>query len=246
MENFRRTFCPTPASPLCCIGARPTEEVRSVHYFLARTVPALSGFFDTGVWDSLPLSLAHVEPTVLHAAIALSAYHEVSVNSGLENCWSLHSSASSDHTQFASQQYTRAISLFRRCIYSNSISAPGIEILCIIFACVEFLRGDRNAALVHISGALGFLKPRQQKLLLSREEMSLKSLLARVTLTQSLYGRPRGVYFPDLLDLRKEPPRLREGKFSDLNEARMENTFLLNSALRFVRIPLPLSQPSGP
>lgn len=113
--------------------------------------------------------------------------------------------------------------------------------ICILLACVEFLRGYRESALVHISGALGFVKSRQQKFLQSREdseETALKSLLARMSITQSLYGRPRGIHCPELLDLHKEPPNLQEGKFCSVNEARMASTSLMNSTFRFVRMVL--------
>ena len=210
--------------------------MRSIHYFQIRTVPAVSGLFDTGLWDSLPLLIGQMEPAVLRAVITLGAYHELSEKVGPKDYWDLHRSAGSDPTfRFASEQYAAAISSFRNILSSSSLSAAGIEILCILFACVEFLRGDRDSALVHISGALGFVKSRQQKFLLNREEAALKSLLARVSLTQSLYGRPRGVPFPDLLDLHKEPAELHKVKFRSLNEARIENTSLLNSTLRFVQ-----------
>lgn len=239
MENFRQTFCPEPELSLRHFGARSTEEMHSIQYFQARTVPALSGFFDTGIWDCLLLSIGQMEPTVLHAAIALSAYHEISENAGPVDSWDLHRNTSSGPDFFfASEQYARAISLFRRSLFSNRLSAPNAEILCILFACVEFLRGDRKSALAHISGALSFLDFCHQRVLLSREEATLTSLIARLSLTQSLYGRPRGVHFPDLLDLRKDRLILHQGRFSKLIEARTEITFLLNSTLRFVRMVL--------
>ncbi|KAJ5765933.1 hypothetical protein N7520_005492 [Penicillium odoratum] len=218
-------------------GAGSVDEMRSIQYFQARTLPALSGFFDTGVWDCLSSFIGQMEPTVLHAAIALGAYHEISENTGPLKCWDLRRNTSSNpDVRFASEQYARAISLFRRSLCSNRLYASGLEISCILFACVEFLRGDRKSGLAHISGALSFLELRQQTVLLSREEAALMSLIARLSLTQSLYGRPRSVQFPDLLDLRKNPLLSHDGKFCTLIDARMEITFLLNSTLRFVRM----------
>lgn len=64
----------------------------------------------------------------------------------------------------------------------------------------------------------------------------MKPVFARMSLMQSLYGRPRGIRFPELLDPYDETPSLLEGRFVNLKDAYTASTGMLNGNVRYVEM----------
>jgi hypothetical protein len=244
MKYFRDTLGAAIQLPAPLFGSRPLlpEESRSIRHFQTVTVPAMSGFFDqdlSSFWRALPFRLGQTEPVILHAIIALGAYHESMELVGNGDSWNIDDNTMVDSgAEFKLRQYAKAISLLRNNLSSTPPSAFVLEISCIIFACIEFLRNNHQSSLTHLSGAITSLISNQRRRFMGNEEKALKALLARVSLTQSLYGRPRGFTFPNLLNLDRRPAELQEDKFGSLNEARIANTNLLGSTMLVVRMSL--------
>ncbi|MCJ1325414.1 hypothetical protein MMC10_002077 [Thelotrema lepadinum] len=51
-------------------------ELRSLQFFQERTASQMSGFFSRSFWSELVPQIAHAEPSILHALVALSNFHE--------------------------------------------------------------------------------------------------------------------------------------------------------------------------
>lgn len=230
MEHFRSTFCCiAPTSLRSRFGNRTPEELKSLEHFQNRTVPMLAGYFPSDVWTALPLCLSETEPAILLAVMALSAYHGQSL--GSKNL-----DTTNAVSRFALQHYTAAIALFRE--RSQALDLPSLanEVGCLLFACIEFLRGYGESALVHISGAVGFISSRQAVSQSRREEISLTALLSRLSLRQSMYGWPRRCVFPPLLEVPNTRADARDHRFYNLAEARMASTALMLATFRLSRM----------
>lgn len=197
----------------------------------------LTGFFDSNLWRVLPFCIGQAEPAILQAIITLSAYHESSEQAASRDCSSVQVLADPGPVPRAAlERYTAAIPLFRKNLFLGRMSPPAVQLGCLLFACIEFLRGDGESALVHIAGALKLTNSPKQNVPLDRDEISLAAFLSRLSLTQSLYGRPRTCEFPPLLHIPEGPPGPQGYRFCSLDEARMANVALTNSTFRFVRM----------
>lgn len=170
------------------------------------------------------MCLSETEPVILLAVIALSVYH----GERTEDKEAVPS--------LALEYYTAAIAMFREKSRACRLSPISIEVGCLLFACIEFFLGDAESALIHISGTISFISSRQPECYVRREETALAALLSRLSLAQSIYGRPRRRDFPPLLEVPDIPAEATEHRFYKLSEVRTTNTALLHSTFRFVRM----------
>lgn len=93
------------------------------------------------------------EPAVRHSLLALSALHEsISYPGGPEHL----KDRTNASTILAVVHYNKAIrSLIRK---DNQLSPDTILLCCVVFVCVELLRGNVKAALDHIQSGLKVLQ----------------------------------------------------------------------------------------
>lgn len=104
----------------------------------------LAGAVDTSFWATLIPRLSLVEPTVRHAAVALSALHEHFDFAGNET-------VKKDRRRLGLQEYSQAISLmrsYRPPAGNDSMLLP--LVVCLLFICIEFLLDDEATSQVHI------------------------------------------------------------------------------------------------
>ncbi|KAI9690846.1 MAG: hypothetical protein M1822_008465 [Bathelium mastoideum] len=148
------------------------EEIRSFEYFRLRTIPQLSGFFDSSFWSYYVLQTAAHESSIRHATIALGSLHE-RFEAGDPSI--LGSNLDRLEGGFALQQYTKAIGkliapLSEQCQQTLDIALTA----CVLFICFEvtipvesdrfvlkseqILRGHHGSALSHISNGLKILR----------------------------------------------------------------------------------------
>lgn len=106
------------------------QERRCFEFFRRRTVPQLSGSFESPFWSHLLLLAIHNEPAVQHAAIALGALHE---------CFEQQLSNQAEaNLSFALQQYVRAIGFVTNPIREGGKQAADVALMtCVLFICYE-------------------------------------------------------------------------------------------------------------
>ncbi|KAB8339089.1 hypothetical protein FH972_022025 [Carpinus fangiana] len=182
--------------------------------------------------------------------VALSAFHERCETVGvplLEDQNSFSHPTSSD--AFALRQYTKAIQLLRHRLTYGEQSHVVTLLSCVLFICLEFLRGNKDSAITHLRGGLDIIRSRLPSAPPSNHlqtnltpsdilEGNLVPLFARLSVLQSLYGQPRSSNygpsahgpFLELLDVEVGPSR---SFFDDLNEARVSAVNIINSTFRF-------------
>ena len=117
-------------------------------YYLKKTAPALGGFFEVDFWCRLlPLVAASEEP-VQHALIAIAALHEETLTAKYSFV---------RHGELPITLYNKAIRSITQQISFEGVNHKALLLTCIIFACLEFLRGMPQLGLDHFQSGLNIL-----------------------------------------------------------------------------------------
>ena len=134
-DGYRReqeSFGPAGSMSVWRLNRAPTffttEESRSLRFFQERTTLQLGEFFPDNFWKELVPQVARSEPSVRHALIALSSFHErfVQQQQGLGG----------DESSFGLRQYNSAI---RELLDSRALQrSPLVGLLCcLLFTSIE-------------------------------------------------------------------------------------------------------------
>lgn len=132
-----------------------TEEKRGFDFFLQNTAAELSGYYDSAFWKRLILAASAQKPSLRHTVIALGALHEDFLRKGLVP---LTSSAGEQESQFALNQYAKAMGALRRSLSSGKEEPLTALMSCVLFVCFDSLRGWFESAMVHLQSGLKILR----------------------------------------------------------------------------------------
>lgn len=114
-------------------------------YFRKYTSTKLPGLFESGFWDSLVLQASEQEPAVLHAVTALGAAHK-----------------NDEHISLV--EYNKAIQHLRQNLNSSDRDVLRVCLItCLLFVCIELLRGGFKAGYAHLSNGLRILHEIQRR-----------------------------------------------------------------------------------
>ena len=147
-----------PSSPMfsSCSFRTPGSEIERKYFqdLRNRTLPELMGYFPCRFWDYSVLQLAHHEPAVRHAFLALESARSYRVDSSKEST-----------KRFSIQQYNRAISCLCNPNGKAPASARAVLICCLLFVILENVQGNYETAVRHLDcGANILLQRRKEKL----------------------------------------------------------------------------------
>lgn len=138
------------------ILARSTEEKRYFEWFKFRTSKKLPGIFVSTFWDTLLLQASLSEPAVLHAVLALSSVHKREILN--YSAQSQSNEPQDEQEYFMLQHYIKAIRhLQPHFSATDSFSVRVALITCVVFVCLEFLRGHFKTAQNHLQNGLKVL-----------------------------------------------------------------------------------------
>ena len=220
------------------------EESIGFDFFRKKTVFEIQGCFRSCLWESLVLQLSHQEPSILHAAIAVGSIHrKLTERDGAPQIMDVE-----DPRQLLGlRQYVKAIGFLRTRIndLENQDSGYIALITCLLFICLEMLRGQRLAALSHLGTGLRILSSRAvsvgssepNALILKHDSQSIQdqliSVFARLDYESTMFGQ-RSPHFlllpsPTLKSWDQSIP----STFSSLSEARQYLDSLASRVLRF-------------
>ena len=122
-----------------------SAEADAFDYFRRYTTVKMPGVFESAFWDTLVLQLSAGEPAILHAAAAMGAAHRSDERLSLE-------------------QYNKAISFLRPHLESHEQDGVRVALItCMIFICLELLRGDFEVSNKHLRNGLGLLREFQSR-----------------------------------------------------------------------------------
>lgn len=136
-------------------------DVRLLEIFLVKCIPIIPGYFTSKIYTFLVPQLGHTEPAILHAMLAIASLHEATealgrpVNNTAQNSTSV---SISRPEACAMAHYSKALRGLQQHLSSRTSSAVVVLTACLLFICLESLRGHSEAALAHIDNGLNILK----------------------------------------------------------------------------------------
>lgn len=141
-----------------------------------------------------------------------------------------------NNDEFALAQYTKAITHLSKRMNSDS-SIEVALLACILFVCIEFLRGDTNPALEHfkggmniaISSALSKNTSTTTHATVERIKNHMLPFLNRIELLTALFGNEASWDYP--VELLQAVP----DEFMNIREARDSMVHLANHTVRFIK-----------
>jgi len=142
-----------------------------------------------------------------------------------------------DHNDpFAMVQYNKAISHLARRLRDPEAATEVALLACILFICIEFLRGDVEPAIKHFKSGMGIAMASISNsgstraiLTLERITESMLPFFNRLELLSMLFGQDSVWEYPTRLE-QAVPER-----FHNVTEARDSIVHLMNLSLRFIR-----------
>lgn len=133
------------------LGSTGQTELRFLEFFYRRTAPHISGFYDNDFYNRLLLQAGQHEPAIRYAMMACGAMHEhyeFKVVPALEDRSQSTFALPTPPLAFAS--YNKAISALMKQLASGSGSVETVVMCCLLFTCLECLRGDPESAAAHL------------------------------------------------------------------------------------------------
>lgn len=124
--------------------------------------PKLSGRFDNDFWLRTILQMAHVEPGVRNALIALGHLSQRQSGSLQHACRSAATTNVIELKPFWTN-YNKAIRYLIDQIARPAFSAEVGLVICLLFACIEFLQANANVAFTHIRSGLNIVHEIRQR-----------------------------------------------------------------------------------
>ncbi|CRG90063.1 Autophagy-related protein 2 [Talaromyces islandicus] len=228
------------------------DESSCFEFYYLRTMLKIPGFFNSGFWDRIVLQISSTEPAVFHATIALAAtQRSQELHSSMRNEWDVKfldcDSEMDKWDRFALMNYNKAISQLQDHFRSRNHQSVQIALTtCILFTCIELMRGTYSAANIHIDHGIKVLQNLKQRRTDNDPSLSntvlrtpnlttvddhLLETLARMNIQSVLFGYPSRFLHITGRDARQrqryEPPNL----FVTLEEARQHLEVLLNDII---------------
>lgn len=198
------------------------EEKRGFDFYLRNTAAELSGYYDSLFWEKLILAASAQKPSLRHAVIALGALHE---DFSRKRLVSSTLSAEEQESQFALNQYAKAMGALRRSLSSGKEEPLTALMSCILFVCFDSLRGRFESAMVHLQSGLRILRDMRRSSTGNHIiEDNIAPLFIRLSIQSIIYVETRGThdktaFARKLMDVSRKEIIISE-EFESLEEAR--------------------------
>ncbi|KAL2807794.1 hypothetical protein BJX63DRAFT_60644 [Aspergillus granulosus] len=144
--------------------AMTSDEKRCVSFFLHRTIPSLTSYYDSSLWQELVLQMCYSEPAVYHAVAALSAVNQDLEMNGIPRPGG---DLGSTWHGFALEQCARSFGLLsKRQILQDPQLREVLLVCCLLFVMLEVVCGRFDDATAHLQSGLAILKETRSERLL--------------------------------------------------------------------------------
>ncbi|OJJ66758.1 hypothetical protein ASPBRDRAFT_48707 [Aspergillus brasiliensis CBS 101740] len=130
-------------------------ESRALEFFFRKSATLLAGYFNASFWTRTVLQLSLTEPTIRQAIAAIGFLCETegtSTSLGMAHRWQ------SSRSDLALHLYNRAIRTTIDKVSSGTDAVPLVIATSILFAILEFLRGNAAVAASHIINGLNLVR----------------------------------------------------------------------------------------
>ncbi|OHE94875.1 hypothetical protein CORC01_09794 [Colletotrichum orchidophilum] len=129
------------------------ENCSGLDFFHTKIAALLDGQFDSDFWRKLVPQLSHSEPSIRHAVSAVSVIYR-DVESSLR-----HPAGYVKANPEAQREWKLAVKSLSARIQTNPNSNLVPLVCCLLFTCIEFLRGDADSSMLHIHNGFNMLAP---------------------------------------------------------------------------------------
>jgi hypothetical protein len=173
------------------------DEIRAFDFYLKRSSAALGGDMNTEFWANMVIPLCNQEPAIKHAVLAVSRFHlhAVKAHQGGGPQSRRHAVVTLDE-KLGLIEYGKAINALQS--WRPSADEVGMStgmtplIACILFICIEFLRGNERESHMHIEQGRKMLASVTQDAnpnFLTMLKRYLVPMYTRLSLPSFLFGR---------------------------------------------------------
>lgn len=219
-------------------------------------------YFDADFWSRFVVQASVAEPALRHAMVAMGVFNQRQLgafNGSPNSHMDAHTTGDStalamphqdrngtNNDHVAIVNYNKSINLLAKLMESSPGSTDTIVLACILFVCIEFLRGDDRAALRHFTGGMAIINNTLSEnstgsmAVIERVKGNLAPFFNRLEMLYTLFGHDADWQYPVALTA-AVPAR-----FSSLSHARDSIVHLMNLCLRFIRPLQPLCYEPSP
>lgn len=190
-------------------------DMQVMSFFKSDVAALIAGSPDDCFWNSIVIEMSREEIAARHAVLAVASLY-----SGLDN--SKDSVLIKSQEMYAMRHYNLAITLLRTVRNKDTIL-----ILCILFICIDFLRGDQKSAIDHCRHGIQILNWTADTEL---TRTYLRPAFYRLSIFPYFFGASPGT-FPCL----EGPPLPLPASFNCLAEAHNTLCHLMARAIRLIR-----------
>jgi hypothetical protein len=224
--------------------------MRALEYFCVKTAPSLSMYFDHELWNGFIVQASVAEPAIRHAMVALSILAEqrelrdVGTTGNIRETFPAEDEPAvlsfpariTETDPVALRSYNTSVGRL-----SQLTSSPGttdtVLLACVLFVCIELLRGDAEAAIGHFKGGMSVIadyisrpgSSQSSRLMTDRVKNKILPVFNRLEMLYALFGNDASWQYPTTLS------DCIPDTFVSLENARDSLVNLLNLSLRFVR-----------
>lgn len=223
---------PTQSQPVFFVNDRGLD------FFHHNLAAKLDGQFDSKFWSQLVLQLSHSEPSIRHAVSSISVIYQ-DVELSLR-----HPAGYVNANPEAHQQWKSSVESLSARIQAHPNSNLVPLVCCLLFTCIEFLRGNIECSMVHVQSGFNILAALRRNshgasdLALNLSSSDLKAIeghivpmFSRLSLLCSLAGRLTPPIYA-LTDNEGSPQE-------DLTDSRQRLVEISDTCLRFIREAIP-------
>lgn len=228
--------------------------MQGLEFFCAKFAPNLGMYFDADFWTQFVMQASVAEPAVRHAIVAvgvLAKQRELqhAASDGrtpvlVTDVRSLATIAISPEGQsldadsiLAIRNYNMSINHLAQHMAASSALTDITLLACVLFVCVEFLRGDEEASRRHFRGGMAILMNSMSSSGGTNTSMVrptpmrhvMSPMFNRMEMLSTLFGNEPTWRYP--VALADTVP----ATFQSLGHARNSITHLMNLSLRFIR-----------
>ncbi|KAH8650056.1 hypothetical protein BX600DRAFT_474016 [Xylariales sp. PMI_506] len=151
-----------PPSSLADHMARFTKfEADHINYFRVNCTESWAKYFEDPIWENLVLQFAHIEPSIYHAALAISALTRKYLSGSPFQCDDEHTSASV--VEYSMTQYNQAIQCLNSRLNGSIESMELATLGSILFIHIEWLQSTnvtltKSSMRLHLCGGLALVE----------------------------------------------------------------------------------------
>jgi hypothetical protein len=136
------------------------DNIEYLEFYHHCAAPNISSRFDKNFWSRVPLRMAQSELSVRHALIALSYLNKTETGT-LKNARASLVTVSEQKTML--HHYNKAVKHLVQRMLEPSFSAELGLVCCLLFICLEFLRGNYDTGMAHYKSGLKIISAYKDK-----------------------------------------------------------------------------------